>query len=85
MSELPEIATAEEVGKFLRVTTAAVERMGRDGKIGSLKQGRTRVFPAREVREYVKKHTVSATENQWGLADSTLKTIQSGRPARKSA
>ena len=86
MSELADFSTAEEVAAYLRLEhKSTITTLARNGKIGFTKIGRTTVFPREAVIEFAKQNTVPAKPNQWGLSDSTLHTIQAGRPAKKRA
>jgi len=60
MTSLEDINSLEQTAAYLRITPNVLVNMARQGKIGSLKIGRTWTFPLIEIEAFVTAQTVRA-------------------------
>lgn len=81
--ELAEVNSLEETAEYLRITPNVLVNMARQGKIGSLKIGRTWTFPRTDVEAFVEKNRRQAdAANAWNLTPSSLRRVRSRTAAR---
>ena len=55
-----DLRTAAEVAERLHVSKLVIERAARDGRIGSIKLGRTRLFTDDDVIDFLAAHRQQA-------------------------
>ena len=60
MTNLDDINSLKETAAYLRITPNVLVNMARQGKIGSLKIGRTWTFPRAEIEAFVDSQIVRA-------------------------
>ena len=64
---LPPLCTVSELAAYLRLSARKVSALARSGEIASVELGRTRVFRAEAVEEFLAAKTRSAVPaNPWG-------------------
>lgn len=83
--ESPAILSLEEAAVYLRIKESALVRMARDQKIGSLKMGRTTVFPRAVLEAYVELHTIKPVTNPWGFTDASLRRVRGAQSRQRRA
>jgi hypothetical protein len=79
MNDLNANLTLEEAAAVLRITPLVLSKLanGSRPKIGSLKIGRTRVFPAAVIETYIEANTTpAAPPNPWGFTDASAKRLR---------
>jgi hypothetical protein len=79
VSDLAPNLTLEQAAAILGITPLVLSKLanGARPKIGSLKIGRTRVFPPAVIRAFIEDNTIpAAPANPWGLTDASLRRIR---------
>ena len=79
MSDLSANLTLEEAAKHLGITPLVLTNLatGVRPKIGSLKIGKTRMFPIAVIELYIEANTTpAAPQNSWGLTDAAFKRLR---------
>lgn len=61
MSDLEDINTLEQTAEYLKLTEYQVKQLVSNGKIGSMKVGRARLFPKASIEAFVKANTTEPT------------------------
>ena len=81
MSALEDVNTLEQAAEYLKATEAELKSLVRQGKIGSLKHGRTITFLRADIDTYVEKYRTPATPpNPFNMTTASSRRIR-GRAA----
>ena len=77
MSELHDVNSLQETADYLRLSPAKLKDMARSKRIGSLREGRTWLFPREVIKTYLADNTTEqAGPNPWGLTDASLRRVR---------
>lgn len=82
MSDLTPNLTLEQAAHIIGIEPASLTRLatGARPKIGSLKIGRSRVFPPAVIKAFIETNTtLAAPPNPWGLTDASARRLERSR------
>lgn len=82
MSELEEVFTLEETAAKLKTEPKTLESLtrGLTPKIGFLRTGRVKTFPASAIQAYIDAYKVDAAPpNPYGVSDGALRNLNRQR------
>ena len=81
MSALEDVNTLEQAAEYLKLEEDQIKSLVRQGKIGSLKSGRTLTFLHADIDAYVAKYRTPATPpNPFNMTTASSRRIR-GRAA----